>query len=66
MENTLVPSVKLKMAIAKQKKKSDTSSASSTLPSSVSAWALSLRYGNKAETLKFVLVPNLPVGGRVM
>ena len=42
------------------KKKSDPTSVSSTLISSVSAWALSLRYGNKAEILKFLLVPNLP------
>ena len=47
------------MAIAKQTKKSDTTSVSSTLTSSVSAWTLSLRYGNEAEILKFLLVPNL-------
>ena len=47
------------MAIGKQKK-SDPTSVSSTQISSVSAWALSLRYGNKAEKLKFLLVPNLP------
>ena len=46
------------MAIAKQKKKqSDPTSVSSTQISSVSAWALSLRYGNKAEKLQ---LPNLP------
>ena len=48
------------MVIAKQKKKSDPTSVSSTLISSVSAWALSLSYGNKAEIMKFLLVPNLP------
>ena len=48
------------MAIAKQKKKSDPTSVSSTLISSVSAWALSLRYRNKAEILKILLVANLP------
>ena len=51
-------SEKLKMAMAKQKK-SDPTTVSSTLISSVSAWALSLRYGNKAEILKFLLVQNL-------
>ena len=35
------------------KKKSDTTSVSSILTSSVSAWALSLRYGSKAEILRF-------------
>ena len=59
--NTLVPSVReIKNGDRQANKKSDTTSVSSTLTSSVSAWALSLRYGNKAEILKFFLVPNLP------
>ena len=46
-------SEKLKMPIAKQKK-SDTTLVSYTL-------TLSIRYGNKEEILKFLLVPNLPL-----
>ena len=48
------------MAIAKQKKKADTTLVSSTLTSSVSAWALNLRYGNEAEILNFPLVSKFP------
>ena len=47
------------MAIAKQKR-SDPTSVLSTKISSVSAWALSLRYGNKTGKLMFLLIPMLP------
>ena len=56
-----VPSVReIKNGDRQANKKSDNTSVSSTLTSSFSAWALSLRYGNEAEILKFHLVPNLP------
>ena len=61
VENTLVPSVReIKNGDRQANKKSDTTLVSSTLTSFVLAWALSLRYGNEAEILKFLLVPNLP------
>ena len=43
-----------------RKKKSNPTSVSSNLISSVSTWALSPGYGSKAEILKFLLEPNLP------